>query len=347
MDSNWMCKCGAVATLFVTDESVSKSCAKRMLPSVFAPYRFCDQDLEADTCTTQSRLNNLEFGTCDAYCQKHELECVAAAEDWNCVGYREHRCDEAASSYMLCTCGAPANAVDTALTTTANCDSYCASKSKVCLSASSTLEENCILENGLPCSETEDFATQVEYVCGADIERPELVEEMASASCSYMIFYRDPVIKPSVFCPPHTLTHTEEDSCTILAYVYSIAPTRKERTCDAYCNSFSGMKFVAAAEEASNDCNVKSTLACNEPYTSSTSDLLCTCAIDDTTMPAALAKTEISPACENLMLSPSRDTAEVSRFCESLPIERRVPSWHMFVICLPTLAMSFVAHNMA
>jgi len=107
------------------------------------------------------------------------------------------------------------------------------------------------------------------------------------------------------------------------------------------------MKCVAAAEEVSNDCNVKSTLACNEPYTSSTSDLLCTCAIDDTTMPAALAKTEISPACENLMLSPSRDTAEVSRFCESLPIERRVPSWHMFVICLPTLAMSFVAHNMA
>jgi hypothetical protein len=321
MNSNLMCQCGPVAIPYVSNDVVTTACAKQMLPSSHTPYKFCDQDLAAGTCTTQARLNVLDSGTCAEYCQVHELECVATYEDWDCVGYREHTCDYSGSSYMLCECGEPSTPVEEAVTTTPNCDAFCSQTGEVCISASSTPAENCVLSNGLPCQLPEDFATQLNYVCGSDIERPEVVEQMATASCAHMMFYRDPVSRPRTFCPPQTLESDEDDTCTVLAYMYSVADTHEGRTCDAYCNSFPGMKCVAAAEEVNNDCNVRQTLACDEPYTSSTSDLLCSCAIDESKMNAAVtaANTPIAPACENLMLSPSKDTAKVERVCESYP----------------------------
>jgi hypothetical protein len=325
MDTNLMCQCGAVTIPFVTEKHVTTSCAKQTLPSEYPPNKFCDQDFAADTCTTVAKLSSLESGTCTEYCQKHELECVAAHDDWNCVGFREHSCDDAASSYMICTCGAPAVDTGIADTTTTNCDAFCSLSGKVCLSASATPETSCMLASGLPCQEPEDFATQLEYVCGADIERPEVVEEMASASCEHMMFYRDPVSRPTSYCPPRTLSldAAVQDSCTVLAYTPSISSDKAGRTCDAYCGSFAGMKCVGAAEEVNNDCDVKQTLACDEAYSGWTSDLLCACAIDDTTMPAVVAASDpvISTACENMMLSPSRDTAKVDRVCESFPTE--------------------------
>lgn len=325
MDSNLMCTCGAKSAPFVSTDHVTTSCAKQLLPSDYPPNRFCSQDLEADTCTTQSRLSNLATGTCTEYCEKHELSCVAAHDDSNCVGYKEYSCDDAASSYMLCTCGAPTTVVEAAAITTPNCDSFCGESGKVCLSASSTPEENCMRADGMPCSQPDDFATALEYVCGADVERPDSVEAMSTASCEHMMFYRNPVSKPTNFCPPHTIpaAASEEDACTVLAYVQSVGSNREERTCDAYCNTFDGMKCVGAAEEVRNDCNVKWNLECSQPYSSSTSDLLCACAIDDAKMTEAKkdADRAISPACENMLLSPSRDTAKVDRVCESFPDE--------------------------
>lgn len=324
MDTQLLCTCGEVSAPFVPEEGlvVASSCAKQLLPSDYPPYRFCDQDLEANTCTTQSRLNNLpESSTCTQYCAQHELECVAAFDDMNCIGTKEYDCDVPASSYMLCTCAEPATALVSNGLTTPNCDSYCQGlgEGQICLSASSTPETDCMVE-GNPCYDPEDFATQLEYVCGADVERPELVDEMATESCAHMMFYRDPVSRPSSFCPPHTLAPDATDSCTVLANMSPISSVATERTCRAYCESFSGMTCVGAAEEVSNDCNVKQTLTCDESY-SGTSDLLCACAIDTATMPAVVdaAATAISPACENMMMSPSRDTAKVTRVCESFP----------------------------
>mmetsp|Transcript_30715 Transcript_30715/g.57229 ORF Transcript_30715/g.57229 Transcript_30715/m.57229 type:complete len:1157 (+) Transcript_30715:61-3531(+) len=325
LDSNLMCTCGAKATPFVSSDHVTTSCAKQLLPSDHPPNRFCSQDFEADTCTTVSRLNNLETGTCTEYCGLHDLSCVAAHEDSNCVGYKEYSCNASSSSYMLCTCGPSTTPAAENLVTTVNCDNYCGDQGKVCLSASSTPEENCMLSDGIPCSEPDDFATVLEYVCGADIERPDTVEAMSTASCEHMMFYRDPVSRAVNFCPPQTIPAVADvaDSCTVLASVNSVGGNREERTCDAYCNTFEGMKCVGAAEEVRNDCNVKWNLQCDQPYSSSTSDLLCACAIDDAKMAAAQAArdTEISPACENMMLSPSRDTGAVDRVCESFPTE--------------------------
>ena len=321
INSNLMCKCGPVAIPFVAEDAVTTSCAKQMLPSDYPPNKFCHQNFAADTCTTQNRLSNLETGTCTEYCQKHDLECVAAHDDSGCIGYREHSCDDAASSYMLCTCGDTASEPEDNDATTPNCDAYCSHYGKVCISASSTPAENCIRSDGLPCQDPDDFAMNLNYVCGDDIERPDVVEEMSTHSCAHMMFYPDPVSRPRSYCPPHTLTPNVEDSCTVLADVRKISTPNSGRTCDAYCTSFPGMKCVAAAEEVSNDCNVKQSLACDEPYTSTTSDLLCSCAIDDTTMPAALAvaNTDISPACQNMILSPSRDIAKVKTVCQSFP----------------------------
>jgi hypothetical protein len=322
MDSNLMCTCGPVAIPYVPSDAVTTSCAKQLLPSDYPPYKFCSQDFAADTCTTQNRLNTL--GTCTEYCKKHDLQCVAAHDDSNCVGFREYECDEAISSVMLCTCGEPEVAPEEVSLTTPNCDAFCSTTGQICISASATREDDCVRSDGLPCTHPDDFATILEYVCGEDVERPEIVEEMSTDSCAHMMFYRDPISKPLRYCPPHTLSPAETDTCTVLAHVSSLSSDVGSRTCDAYCKSFPGMKCVAAGEEVNNDCNVKSTLLCTEHYSSSTSDLLCSCAVDTGAMSDAVdvSNTPISPACENLMMSPAKDNAAVvERFCESFPNE--------------------------
>lgn len=314
MDNNLLCTCGAAPAAPEHTNPLSNACAKQLLPSSNPPRKFCGQDMEEDTCTTVSYLRNYENDTCDSYCLDHGLECVAAWDDSGCVGFKEYSCDDAASSYMLCTCRSPAVEVDES-TVTPNCEQYCALENKVCLSASSTPVEDCLVD-GSPCQDANDFATQLEYVCGEDIERPDVVDEMNTETCNRMAFMRDVVTRPTTYCPPNTLSPAENDTCTVLANVYHMSSDLSGRTCDAFCESFPGLKCVAAADEQSNQCVVREQLQCSDPKSS---DLLCTCAIDESAMTAAneLSDTVIGPACENMALSSTKYKPRISRVCES------------------------------
>ena len=321
-ESYLLCTCGPrAAQPEPAATHLTPACAKQLLPSDTSPYRFCNQDVVKDTCTVQARLTSFPIGTCAEYCDSHGLECVGAAEDNTCIATSELTCDTKSSSYQLCTCKSPAVPVEETTVTPA-CTSYCATQNAICVSAAVTPEENCILPNGLPCENPEDFATQLEYVCGPDVERQDLVQSMATQSCQRLAFSPNVPHQPSLFCPPHTLSPAEEDTCTVLAYLSSISPDPAGRTCNAYCRSFPGMKCAAAAEEYDNQCHVKATLACDEAYSSETSDLLCSCTVDDTAMAEVVAEADVpmSGACQTMMIRPD-PYSPAKKVCQSFPEE--------------------------
>eukprot|EP00392_Amoebophrya_sp_AT5.2_P019563 g20465.t1 len=55
----------------------------QMYPEVmYAPDMFCDQDVEADTCTVRAYVRTTEQRTCAEYCEGFDLECKAAGDEY-------------------------------------------------------------------------------------------------------------------------------------------------------------------------------------------------------------------------------------------------------------------------
>lgn len=313
-----MCTCGPDDEYVPPpeDSTITPACATMMIPSDLKVNRYCDQDFEEDTCTAVIDTRTAPMRSCSSFCEEMNMECARASEEYydSCIIDYHLDCDEViSSSDMLCTCKSTPQSLIPPFTVSQDCKDHCESHGMACISSNEKTVDECVLSNGLPCTKAEDIAYQLEFVCAPPGEGETLQDAIASESCANMFMYPSGP-KPKTFCPPTVLSNLP-DTCTSVIDMWRVSSDHAHHTCNDYCESYPGMKCVAAGRDKDDSCHHIEEVACSyQDY----GDLICACAIDETALAAEeTARDEpVSNACMNMMLHPNPVSAP-EQICSS------------------------------